>query len=546
MHNYTEDSEKEQDFVDLGDDIEGERDLCGSFNEEEALDYREVVSDETESPEVEEGEINSEEEEEQSDDELEIQMCVKSRNLEKLKRILQKKEVECKKLEKAMQREKQREKEDKEMKALLERINKASKTKKSLQKSLAASRTTSPIASPKQQQKPSSKQSKGTAPKSACKASSSGTKKRIKEDKSEYNQVFESFMKLKQGSSDYGEIVANAMNATDNILTLKGGKHTGVRKFKGKECGKVGQASNSVKANNKEALFKVLDKYTNNSSNNTIASTLLSVLDKDTDSELECDASPQKKVVNMLDTLKRFLTKHNNEEGDNDQVVDSSNENNEPRKAKKLVSGRCTKPDDSDIQMVVKYAHEKLDAKHVSDRRFDALPFNFLIAGELEIALLPNITQEEQEARIDIARTLSYHKKYLDDSHLRDEYDSILKQVEQGIITWMDGLGNKLHDFLDYRANVLLRDRIAAQDNTGARQKGDGKKIGAEHKSDSNKEKIYYCLDYNLNKCSNPDKHEGQFGSKTVVKHHICRRCHREGEYRKHRDSDDACPYRAA
>ena len=52
---------------------------------------------------------------------------------------------------------------------------------------------------------------------------------------------------------------------------------------------------------------------------------------------------------------------------------------------KKLVSGKCAKPEESDIKLVIKYPHEKLDAKHIKDRKFDNLEFNILVAGELKI-----------------------------------------------------------------------------------------------------------------------------------------------------------------
>ena len=47
----------------------------------------------------------------------------------------------------------------------------------------------------------------------------------------------------------------------------------------------------------------------------------------------------------------------------------------------KLVSGRCARPDETDIKVVVKFAHEKLDPRHTQDRSFDKLTFNLLIAG---------------------------------------------------------------------------------------------------------------------------------------------------------------------
>ena len=54
-----------------------------------------------------------------------------------------------------------------------------------------------------------------------------------------------------------------------------------------------------------------------------------------------------------------------NEEGGKGEADREVNDETEVRKAKKLISGKCTKPDESDIKQVVRFPHEKLDVKHV-------------------------------------------------------------------------------------------------------------------------------------------------------------------------------------
>ena len=192
--------------------------------------------------------------------------------------------------------------------------------------------------------------------------------------------------------------------------------------------------------------------------------------------------------------------------------------------------------------MVVKNAHEKLDPKHVKEKSFDDLEFNILIAGELELAALHNISSEERDARISIACTLCYHKKYLGDTDLHEGYDTVLKQVEQGKINWGDDLGSKLHEHLDYRANVIIRDRLAAQ---GSSHKQESGRIPNDKKTtvDSAKpDKVIYCLEYNLGTCPQHDHHKGRFGQKKVTKFHICRKCHKDGDFKSHRDGDDNYP----
>ena len=210
---------------------------------------------------------------------------------------------------------------------------------------------------------------------------------------------------------------------------------------------------------------------------------------------------------------------------------------------KKLISGKCAKADEYDIKIVVKYTHEKLDSRHVKDKKFDELDFNLLIAGELEIADLLVVESLERKERVQIAKTLCYHKNYLNDNDLREGYDTIMKQVEQGKITWGDNLAGRLHEHLDYRANVIMRNKIAQQERSSKvepkKATPDRNPTGPEN---TTKERIIYCLEYNQGSCPHADNHEGRFNNKKVVKFHICRRCHREGEFRSHRELDNVCP----
>ena len=107
------------------------------------------------------------------------------------------------------------------------------------------------------------------------------------------------------------------------------------------------------------------------------------------------------------------------------------NNNDKENNKKKLVSGKCAKPKECDIQIVVKYPNEKLDPKHTKDRSFDLLDFNMLITVELEIINWEGITQVEQSACIEVTCTLCYHKKYLSDGYLGEGYEAIMNQIQK-------------------------------------------------------------------------------------------------------------------
>ena len=210
-----------------------------------------------------------------------------------------------------------------------------------------------------------------------------------------------------------------------------------------------------------------------------------------------------------------------------------------------MVSGKCTKPDESDIKQVVKYAHEKLDAKHVQDRSFDSLSFNLLVAGELEIALLQS--GPEKIVRVNIAKTICYHKQYLKDEDLRSGYDYIMKKVEQGMMSWEDDLADELHKHYEYRANITLRERLSENGykKTDKIDKGsEGPRVTEVVFKDLEKTRPAFCMEFNHGNCAHESSHEDNFGGRKCIKWHICRRCRRFGELRSHPENDGKCPHK--
>ena len=137
----------------------------------------------------------------------------------------------------------------------------------------------------------------------------------------------------------------------------------------------------------------------------------------------------------------------------------------------KLKSGKCALPDEVNIKRVVKFPHKKLDSRHVQEKVFDKLPFNLLIAGELETISLEKLDDEERRARVQLSKTMCYHKNYLNDDELCNGYDNVIKQVEQGTEDWTDALANKLHEYYVFRANVNLRNKMEEDSFTKVERK---------------------------------------------------------------------------
>ena len=107
-----------------------------------------------------------------------------------------------------------------------------------------------------------------------------------------------------------------------------------------------------------------------------MASALLSALNTregDNSQEIKGKTCPPKKAMSILSTIKKCIDKMDDKhEAETPPKLD--NENSEESR-KKLISGKCAKPDDTDIKIVVKYPHENLDKRHVKDHKFDSLKF---------------------------------------------------------------------------------------------------------------------------------------------------------------------------
>ena len=169
-----------------------------------------------------------------------------------------------------------------------------------------------------------------------------------------------------------------------------------------------------------------------------------------------------------------------------------------------------------------------------------------LVAGELELIARDDVDEQEKKARFSIVKTICYHKLYLNDEELREGYDQIMKRIERGTHDWDEALGEHLHELLNYRANVILREKVN-EGNHNQFTKVEGKKAAKERKAgESGKERFVYCMDFNNGSCTQRDHHEGKFNGVKVTKFHVCRKCHGFGEMKSHREGDPSCPRKEA
>ena len=239
---------------------------------------------------------------------------------------------------------------------------------------------------------------------------------------------------------------------------------------------------------------------------------------------------------------KHSKRKHKRKQSETSASSEESNNENDSKQGKtKLKSGKYSNPDKVGIQRTVSYPHEKLDLQFVKVREFDILSFHFFVAGEIEL-IIQNYKQmsgEERMARLKVLKNICYHREYLHIEDLRQCYDSVMKEVETGRASWTSNLDDKVHQFCQFRANVITREKLEKQVGTGA---------GKQHVVKKKEPDIFYCNEYNRESgFTFTGNHEGRFNNKPVWKLHICKKCYVETrEKRNHSECDVNCPKKAA
>ena len=450
----------------------------GAINEEEILDYDDDLSGSEDGEIVEESGQKDEEEPDSEEWDLDeiIKSVLESEDFNKAEALLNEKEQKCESLKATLKREKAKEQEQKKkkLKAQMEqRFQQLKKTEDNLNKSIMESRNNTPESSPsnkvgKQKRPEGSKHGgrKNSRITTGRRRTTSGRNPRRsptdsrnpRENRGEYDALFTSVGNLKCGNNEmFAELVAKAMEASSNLKSRLPNSHRRDSCSSGVEPGQEQLFELLAGLRDTKLTEKECESLNTCSSHNSHEGQIAGSASRVSD---VCTTEYKAKVNNG--------GSHENEGDQGSRPIPKGEfEGERSKKGKKLVSGKCTKPDESDIKQVVKYAHEKLDSRHVQDRVFDNLPFNMLVAGELEIVMLRTTPPEEREACIQIAKTVCYHKEYLGDEDLRNGYDAILKRVEQGNEVWGAHLGEELHKHYDYRANVIVRNKLQDSKNKG-------------------------------------------------------------------------------
>ena len=190
----------------------------------------------------------------------------------------------------------------------------------------------------------------------------------------------------------------------------------------------------------------------------------------------------------------------------------SSSEDEEPRRRKRgknKQSGLYAKAGNVQIVQGEVFTHAALDDE-LGERDINMLPFNLLVAGELEIISDKKISKEERDTRLQVLKKLAYKAEHLPNDEILNQYVSFIRKVEKGKYKW--GLKSHLRAFdqqLVYVVSVRVQ-KIETRSRSKLQSFNDRKK---------------YCQDFNKGVCKFTSGHEGKLNGLTVFKLHVCKLC---------------------
>lgn len=221
------------------------------------------------------------------------------------------------------------------------------------------------------------------------------------------------------------------------------------------------------------------------------------------------------------------------------------------KKGKQVKSGVKAKAHKIRIKTSELCAQAVLDEEHCPGSfSLEDLTFNQLVAGELEICTICDISRKERTVRLKILKLLAYYASILPQLVLIDIYKAVILKVEKGLFKWSSELVKKTENMLDRAVskNKLQKEmdnrkieKGATNEKTKDRNK---KELGLPLKSG---ERIVYCADFNRSRCDKEPVHEGKFAGKEVTKHHVCKTCLTLDKEKKfHAENEDKCPHKNA
>ena len=209
---------------------------------------------------------------------------------------------------------------------------------------------------------------------------------------------------------------------------------------------------------------------------------------------------------------------------DTDSTSKKKKRHKKKKKSKSKKSGMTKKASDKVLYPQV-WPQSFLQYEFVSEKtKFENLDMKMFVAGELEIILSGTVTSCECKGRLKLLKKIMYYANVYEWKGLLMYYAAWVRRIEMGLNTWSDDSANIETPML---AKHVLKKK-------------------ADKTSLSKSDQIWWCADFNNNKCSYSTKtHQKTVKGHMRTVNHICATCWRkDSKQLGHPETSAACPYR--
>mgnify|MGYP001547186676 CR=1 FL=1 len=205
------------------------------------------------------------------------------------------------------------------------------------------------------------------------------------------------------------------------------------------------------------------------------------------------------------------------------------------------------------------WAHTALQLEFISSElEFASLNFPELVAGELEICTSPGTNREEQAGRLRVLKRLAYLKSsQVTNDTIKDIYAAIFRRIELGLANWSSDFSDIVNNMMVSRANrARANTKQGTGSNSSSQQKWANRKqqtwsqkesqmSGRETQPQSSGLSVFFCKDYQRNRCSQPEsEHRAHVRGQEVQVLHICASCYlKDRVLNYHPESSSICPH---
>ena len=204
------------------------------------------------------------------------------------------------------------------------------------------------------------------------------------------------------------------------------------------------------------------------------------------------------------------------------------------KKKKKVKSGINAKAADR-VKHPQRWPQAYLQFEFVSKQlKYDDLDFKQFIAGELGIISEDDISEVEKQGRIDFLKKIVYYSAMYEFKGLKAYYAAFIRDIERGRKKWSD-------DPSYIESAMLNKYLLKGKDYQHTR------KASYPSKIDEKAERVWFCGEYQRNKCSHKSSHLKVVKGEQRLAMHICASCWLKDKKKlEHPESSTACPHLAA